>query len=198
MTIPFEWEDPDPLTVLGVWPLSEADVWCFFGVEPFARDGNPLDTECSVASTGRILVSSKRLRLCGGLFLSASGGSLLSSEVLRPPRVLSGASASVRLVLKLGTAEERRRRRRRLLAGGNCSSAVGDGQVEGMLCCSKGSEVGACNTTEGIEVDGVGEEVPVLLEGFGAVEVDGSSVMIGEEFWVASSARSKWRRSRHF
>ena len=56
----------------------------------------------------------------------------------------------------------------------------------------------SCNTTGGIEVDGVWEEEPVLLEEFGAVEVDGSSVMIGVEFGVASSARSKWRRSRHF
>ena len=47
----------------------------------------------------------------------------------------------------------------------------------------------AGNTMGGIEFDGVGEEVPVLLEWSGAVEVDGSSAMIGEEFWIASSAR---------
>jgi hypothetical protein len=58
--------------------------------------------------------------------------------------------------------------------------------------------VDSCNTTGGIEVDGVWEEEPVLLEEFGAVEVDGSSVVIGVEVGVASSARSKWRQSRHF
>ena len=70
--------------------------------------------------------------------------------------------------------------------------------MEGESRCSKGSEVDACNTIGGIEVGGVWEEVPVLLEGFGAVEVDGSSVVMGEKLWVASSARSKWRQSRHF
>jgi hypothetical protein len=58
--------------------------------------------------------------------------------------------------------------------------------------------VDSCNTIGGIEVEGVWEEEPVLLEEFGAVEVDGSSVMIGVEVGVASSARSKWRQSRHF
>ena len=179
--------------------MSEDDVWGFFGVEPFAREEKPLDTECSEASTGRILVSSKRLRLCGGLCLSASGSSRFSSEVAGPARVRNAANASVRLVFNPGTAEERRRRRRRLLdGGGNGSSAVGEGQAEGELCRSRESEVEGCNTTGGIEVDGVGEEVSVLLEKFRAVEVDGSSVMIGEELMVNSSARSKWRQSRHF
>jgi hypothetical protein len=54
------------------------------------------------------------------------------------------------------------------------------------------------NTTGGIEVEGVWEEEPVLLEAFRAVEVDGSSVMIGVELGVVSPARSKWRQSRHF
>jgi hypothetical protein len=143
-------------------------------VEPFAREENPLETECSEASKGRILVSSKRLRLCGGLFLPASSGSRLSPEVSGPPRVLNAANASVRRVFNPVTAEERRRRRRRLLGGGNCSSAMGDGRVEGGLCWSEESEVDICNTTGEIEVGGVWEEVPVLLERFGAVEVDGS------------------------
>jgi hypothetical protein len=186
------------LTIRGVRPLSEADAWDFFGVEPFAREENPLETECSEASTGRMLVSSKRLRLCGGLFLPASGCSLLSSEVSGPPRVLNAANASVRLVLNPGTAEERRRRRRRLLGGGNGSSAVGDGWEVGGLCWSEGSEVGACNTTGGTEVGRVWEKVAVLLERFGAVEVDGSSVMIGDEFWVAWSAWSIGGLRRHF
>ena len=145
-----------------------------------------------------MLVSSKRRRLCGGLFLPASGGSLVSRAVSGPPRVPGAANASVCRVFDAGTAEERRRRRRRLLSGGNCSSAVGDGPVEDEIRWLWGSEVDAANTTGGIEVGEVWEEVPVLLERFGAVEVDGSSVMIGEEMWVASSARSKWRQSRHF
>ena len=173
-------------------------MWGFFGVEPFARDENPLETECSDASTGRILVSSKRLRLCGGLSVPAPGCSLLFSKALGLPRVLNDGKASVPLVLNAGIAEERRRRRRRVLGGGDCSSAVGDGRVEGRLCWSRESEVDACNTTGGIELDGVGEEVSVLLERFGAVEVDGSSVMIGEGLVMESSARSKWRQSRHF
>lgn len=71
MAVPFDWEDPEPLTVRGGWPLSEVDECGFFGVEPFAMEENPLETECSEASTGRILVSSKRLRLRGGLSLPA-------------------------------------------------------------------------------------------------------------------------------
>ena len=145
-----------------------------------------------------MLVSSKRLRLWGGLFLPASGGPLLSPEFSVSPRVLNAVNASLRRVFDPKTAEERRRRRRRLLSGGNCSSAVGDGRVEDRLCWLCRSEVDACNTTGGIEVGGVREEVPVLSERSGAVEVDGSSVMIGEEVWMASSARSKWRQSRHF
>lgn len=145
-----------------------------------------------------MLLSSKRLRLCGGLFLPASGSSLVSREVSGPLSVLNSANASVCRVFDPGAAEERRRLRRRLLGGGNCSSAVGDGRVEDGLRWPWGSEVDAGNTTGGIEVGEIWEEVPVLLERFGAVEVDGSSVMIGEERWVASSARSKWRQSRHF
>lgn len=121
-------------------------------MEPFAREENPLETECSEASKGRILVSSKRLRLGGGLSLPASGGSRLSSKVSGPPRVLNAPDASVCRVFNAGTAEERRRRRRRLLGGGNCSSAVGDSRVVGGLCWSGELEVGTCNTTEEIEV----------------------------------------------
>jgi hypothetical protein len=125
------------LTVRGVWPLSEADVWAFFGVDPFASGENPLETECSEVSTGRILVSSKRLRLCGGLFLPASSGSLFSLGAPGPPRVLNAPNDSVPVVLNPGTAEERRRRRRRLLGDSNCSSAVGGVWVEDRACWSK-------------------------------------------------------------
>ena len=164
-------------------------MWGFLGVDPFASGENPLETECSEVSTGRILVSSKRLRLCGGLFLPASSGSLFSLEALGPPRVLDAPNASLLVVLNPGTAEERRRRRRRLLSGSNCSSAVGDVWVGDRACGSKCWEVDSCNTIGGIEVEGVWEEEPVLLEELGAVEVDGSSVMIGVEVGVASSAR---------
>jgi hypothetical protein len=112
-------------------------VWGFFSVDPFASGENPLETECSELPTGRILVSSKRLRLCGGLFLPASSGSLFSLEAPGPPRVLDAPNDSVPVVLNPGTAEERRRRRRRLLGGSNCSSAVGDVWVEDRVCGPK-------------------------------------------------------------
>lgn len=50
----------------GEWPFMELDRGAFFGVEPLEMLAKPFDVVCAPLSSGRILLSTKRLRFVGG------------------------------------------------------------------------------------------------------------------------------------
>jgi hypothetical protein len=145
----------------GEWPLTELESASFFGVEPLETLANPFDAVCVPLPSGRILGSTKRLRLVGGL---CSGPPVprfsVPGSVLPTPSlpVTSGSAAVKRSPLKLrdlvgGMGDDRRRRRRELRVEGWSSTGT---LCEGMV----GSDG---NTAARIEVVELGKEVSVIV-----------------------------------
>lgn len=87
LTEPYDCEGAVPFDAGcdGEWPLMEFDSATFFGVEPLEMLAKPFDVVRVPLSSGRILLSTKRLRFVGRL---RYGPSVLGS-------VLSTASAPI-------------------------------------------------------------------------------------------------------
>ena len=188
MTEPFDCEGPVPFDAGcdGEWPLMELDNATFFGVEPLEILANPFDVICVPLSSGRMLLSAKRLRFAGRL----RSGPLTVEPVLS---VLSTASVPIPSSSAINKSapkpsdvswdmgDERCRLRREPRVPGSWST--------GALCAA--IVVLGVNTVARIEDVGFGKEGSVSEEACRRVGMAGSSVVDGAVvFGMFSSARS--------
>lgn len=166
----------------------ELDNASFFGVEPLDMLANPFDVICVALSSGRMLLSARRLRFADRL---RAGLPTVEAVVLTAVSIPSGSavtkSAPKPSDVSWDTGDERRRRRRELRglrswsAGALCKANVGSGD----------------NTAARMEDVGFGKEGSVSVEGCRKVGMAGSSVVDGAVvFRIFSSARSTERQRR--
>lgn len=194
MTEPFDCEGPVPFDAScdGEWPLMELDNANFFGVEPLEMLTNPFDVICVPLSSGRMLLSTKRLRFAGrlrsGLSTVEPVLSLASTaSVLIPTGSAINKSPPKRSDVSWDMGDERRRLRREPRVPGSWST--------GTLC--EAIVVLGDNTVARIEDVGFGKEGSVSEEACRGVEMAGSSVVDGVVvFGILSSARSTGRQCR--
>lgn len=147
LTEPFVREGPVPFGAGsdGERPLIELVTAAFFGVEPLEMLAYPFDIVCIPLSFGRILYSTKRLRLVDGL---EPGLSTTESVVSTAPAPVSYDSAVDELPTTLSnlvwaTSEDRRRRRELRVMGGWSTGTNSD-------------EVARSDTNTAARIEGVG------------------------------------------
>lgn len=183
LTEPFACEGPVPLDAVcdGEWPLIELESATFFGVEPFETLTNPFDVVCIPLSSGRILLSIRRLRFLSGLRFWPSTLGLVPSTSSGPVPFKSVVNESLGAM-----GDEWRRRRRELRVLERCAAGADcGGFVE--------SDDNTATRIEGVEW---GEEWSVLVDSSARSGMAGWSVVEGVLFVMFSSARSTERQSR--